>query len=165
MDSVDTIIAQWNAVKPGLDVSAMGIIGRISRLEREHDAQMRQVFDRHNLLRGEFDILATLVRADPHGDGLTAGQLTAQTMVTSGAITNRLDRLVAKGYVTREVDPENRRSIRVELTREGRAVVDAALVDHVANEERMLQSLSSSQRASLSSILSQLLAAHEGAAK
>ncbi|PFG29352.1 MarR family winged helix-turn-helix transcriptional regulator [Paramicrobacterium agarici] len=160
-DSVDRIIAQWNATEPELDVSAMGIIGRISRLERAHDAQMREVFDRHNLLRGEFDILATLVRADPRREGLTAGQLTAQTMVTSGAITNRLDRLVAKGYVTREVDPANRRSVRVELTAEGRDVVQSALLDHVANEERMLQSLNAEQRAELASLLSRLLSAHE----
>lgn len=160
-DSVDRIIEQWNAVKPEFDVSAMGIIGRISRLEDAHDAQMRAVFTRHNLLRGEFDILATLVRADPVGEGLTAGQLTAQTMVTSGAITNRLDRLVAKGYVTREVDPANRRSVRVGLTDEGREVVNAALVDHVANEERMLQSLSREQRTVLTGILSQLLSTYE----
>ncbi|WP_437583894.1 MarR family winged helix-turn-helix transcriptional regulator [Paramicrobacterium sp. CJ85] len=160
-DSVDRIIAQWNATKPNLDVSAMGIIGRISRLENIHDAAIREVFARHNLLRGEFDILATLVRADPAGEGLTAGQLTAQTMVTSGAITNRLDRLVAKGYVTREVDPGNRRSVRVRLTPEGREVVDDALLEHVDNEERMLQSLSAEQRDALAGILSHLLTAHE----
>lgn len=82
-------------------------------------------------------------------------------MVTSGAITNRLDRLVAKQLISREVDPENRRTIRVALTARGAQVVEAALQDHVHNEESLLVALSGPQRVELETLLRQLLTAHE----
>ncbi|EAR24260.1 putative transcription regulator protein [marine actinobacterium PHSC20C1] len=160
-DSVDRILAQWATVRPALDVSAMGILGRLSRLSRLVERAQLEVFEPHGLQSGEFDILATLLRSDAGSRGLTAGALTASAMVTSGAITNRLDRLVAKQLISREVDPENRRTIRVALTARGAEVVEAALHDHIENEERLLQSLSATQRRELESLLRGLLTIHE----
>ncbi|WP_330193243.1 MarR family winged helix-turn-helix transcriptional regulator [Pseudarthrobacter sp. J64] len=159
---MDRIIAQWGAVRPDVNVAGMGIVGRLSRLTRILERELQMVFSRHGLQRGEFDILATLRRTDTEGTGLTAGELAEHTMVTSGAITNRLDRLVAKQLVTREVDPNSRRTIRVALTASGRKVIDAALQDHVANEERLLAALDARERRELEDLLRTLLHSHEG---
>ncbi|MEQ4302184.1 MarR family transcriptional regulator [Plantactinospora sp. B6F1] len=163
-DSVDRIVAQWARVRPDVDVSPMGVFGRLSRLTRLFERELQTVFSQHGLQPGEFDILATLRRADTEGRGLTAGQLADSTMVTSGAITNRLDRLVAKGLVTREPDPHSRRTIRVALTQRGREVIDAALDDHVSNEERLLATMTASQRRQLEELLRGLLDHHESQA-
>jgi len=160
-DSVDRILDQWATVRPDLDVSAMGVLGRLSRLTRLLERAQNEVFETHDLQSGEFDILATLLRTDAGSRGLTAGDLSASAMVTSGAITNRLDRLVAKQLISRDVDPENRRTIRVALTRRGAEVIEAALADHVENEERLLESLTAAERRQLEALLSGLLAAHE----
>jgi DNA-binding MarR family transcriptional regulator len=156
-DSVDRIVAQWAQVHPRMDVSPMGVLGRLSRLTRFFERDLQRVFSEHNLQPGEFDILATLRRADTNGTGLTAGQLTESAMVTSGAITNRLDRLLAKDLITRETDPHSRRTIRISLTRQGREVIDAALRDHIDNEKRLLSTLTTSQRDQLESLLRLLL--------
>ncbi len=160
-DSVDLIIAQWTKQRPDIDLSNMATMGRLSRTAKFFEASMLDVFRRHDLNTGEFDILATLRRADTEGNGLTAGELATNTMVTSGAITNRLDRLVAKGHVTRDTDPHSRRAIRVSLTEQGRAVVDEALADHLDNEAELLAPLHSAQREQLNSLLRILLAAQE----
>ena len=156
-DSVDRIIAQWAQVHPGMDVSPMGVLGRLSRLTRYVERDLQRVFAEHGLQPGEFDLLATLRRADINGDGLTAGQLADNSMVTSGAITNRLDRLVANELITREINPKSRRAIRVALPSQGRKVVDIALGDHLDNEENLLAKLTASQREQLEGLLRVLL--------
>ncbi|WGW11929.1 MarR family transcriptional regulator [Saxibacter everestensis] len=163
-DSVDGIIAQWGRVRPDVDVSAMGVFGRLSRLTRLFERELQGVFAQHGLQPGEFDILATLRRADIDGRGLTAGQLADSAMVTSGAITNRLDRLLAKDLITRETDPQSRRTIRIALTQRGCEVIDAALHDHVVNEERLLSTMTAGQREQLEGMLRALLQNHENRA-
>jgi DNA-binding MarR family transcriptional regulator len=88
---------------------------------------------------------------------MTAGDLARASMVTSGAVTNRLDRLVAKGYVTRDVDPTNRRTVVVALTPAGRKLIDRAVVAHVDNERRILAALDQDQQDELAAILRTLL--------
>lgn len=156
-DSVDRIIGQWATARPDVDVTAMGVLGRLSRLTRHFERELHEVFSQHGLQPGEFDILATLRRTDLEGHGLTAGQLATSAMVTSGAITNRLDRLLAKALITRETDPLSRRTIRVALTPRGREAIDRALEDHVANEERLLSSMTTTQRRQLEGLLRGLL--------
>lgn len=162
-DSVDVIVAQWAQVHPEMDVSPMAVVGRLSRLTRRLERELQKVFAQHGLQPGEFDLLATLRRADTDGVGLTAGQLADSAMVTSGAITNRLDRLLAKNLITRDTDPSSRRTIRVALTTRGRDVVDAALRDHVDNEQRLLASLTTGQRDQLEGLLRVLLHDRESA--
>ncbi|MCS6548315.1 MarR family transcriptional regulator [Curtobacterium flaccumfaciens pv. flaccumfaciens] len=155
-DAVDRVLAQWGRERPDLDVRAMAVIGRIGRAEAILDRRVGAVLAEHDLLPGEFDLLATLRRSgSPHR--LAVGQMLAATMVTSGAVTNRLNRLVAKGYVTRETDPANRRSVLVTLTDHGLKVVDAALARHVENERALLGTLSSDEEQQLAGLLRKLL--------
>lgn len=155
-DAVDRVLAQWAKERPELDVSPMAVIGRISRAEAILDRRIAAVLAEHDLLPGEFDLLAALRRAGaPHR--LTVGEMLASTMVTSGAITNRLNRLVAKGFVTRETDPDNRRSVIVSLTPQGLATVNDALVSHVENERTLLVALNGDEQAQMIGLLRKLL--------
>lgn len=155
-DHVDTVLDQWEAERPELDVSPMAVVGRVSRAARLLERGVDRVLEEHGLGGGEFDLLATLRRSGaPYR--LTPGALVASSMVTSGAVTARLDRLVAKGLVTRETDPSNRRSVLVTLTPAGRRAVDRALGAHVANEEALLAGLSAADRERLARLLRTLL--------
>jgi len=157
MDKVDAILAQWQSARPDLDTSPMGVLGRLSRVRRITSEAMNANYRLHGLKDGEFDLLATLRRSGaPYT--LTPGDLVATSMVTSGAITNRLDRLEERGLITREVDPRNRRSVIVTLTSTGLAVIDAAVTDHVALQHELLDPLSSKDRAQLARLLSKWLA-------
>jgi DNA-binding MarR family transcriptional regulator len=151
-DHVDSIIDQWQTERPDVDVSGMGIIGRIARLERHLAVRLETVFAEHGLQGWEFDVLATLRRSgSPFA--MTPGQLIDSTMVTSGAVTNRIDRLKARGLVRRRPHPTDGRAVMVELTAKGRRVVDAALVDHAANERTIVGGLTASERAQLVRLL------------
>lgn len=157
-DHLDFVLDQWARERPDLDVSAMGVIGRLSRLSRLVGTELEKAFGMHGLDRGAFDMLATLRRSGPPFTLTPAGLMRA-SMVTSGAITQRLDRLEARGWVTRSPSDTDGRGVLVALTDSGLALIDAALADHVANEERILASLSAEQREQLASILRQLLLA------
>ncbi|MEV8315228.1 MarR family transcriptional regulator [Streptomyces sp. NPDC059900] len=158
-DAIDELRAQWHRERPDIgaaSLDAMALVGRIKRADHLLSKGMKPVFAEHGLEFPEFDVLATLRRVGaPHE--LTAGGLLKTAMVTSGAITNRLDKLERKGYIERHPDPTDRRAIRVRLTEAGRDLVDRAVVDHVANEERMLTALSAEDRVALDGALRRLL--------
>ncbi|MEV6770984.1 MarR family transcriptional regulator [Nocardia sp. NPDC051030] len=151
-DAVDLITAAWRQQRPDVDVSPMEIMARLTRLSRILDHEFRTFFAAHKLEFWEFDVLATLRRSNDE-NGLTAGALNKAAMVTSGAITNRLDRLAAKDLVKRIPDPTDRRAVRVHLTPKGRALVDELLPLHVANEQRLLKDLDASDRDQLAGLL------------
>lgn len=155
MDNVDQVLAQWHAERPDLDPAPMGVIGRIQRASRLLERGLSGFFAEHDLQLWEFDILATVRRAGR----MTAGTLVTTSMVTSGAITNRIDRLVDRGLVTREIDPGNRRSVLIDLTRSGRDLVDDIVVGHIDNENRLLASLTPDDRDHLAGLLRTLLTA------
>jgi DNA-binding MarR family transcriptional regulator len=155
-DAVDVIVEQWARARPDLDPSPMSVLGRLSRVTRIAERELKALFSEFGLERGEFDVLATLRRSGSPG-GLTAGALARSSMVTSGAVTNRLDRLVAKGYVTRELDPANRRTVVVTLTSTGRDLIDRAVAAHLDNERRLLAALDQDQRQNLAATLRALL--------
>lgn len=155
-DAVDRILAQWRSERPDVDVWPMGVIGRITRLSRVLDRELKEFFAGHGLEHWEFDVLATLRRSGPPYT-LTAGALNRAAMVTSGAITNRIDRLSARGLVERVPDEEDRRSVRVRLTDRGRALVDEVVGLHVANEVRLLGALAPDDRDRLAGLLRGLL--------
>jgi DNA-binding MarR family transcriptional regulator len=158
-DAIDQLRGQWRRERPDLDLAdldAMALVGRIKRADHLLGKGMKPIFAEHGLEFGEFDVLATLRRAGaPHE--LTAGGLLKSAMVTSGAITNRLDKLERKGLIERRPDPSDRRAIRVRLTEAGLELVDRAVVDHVANEERMLAALTAEDRLALDGALRRLL--------
>ncbi|KNX38552.1 MarR family winged helix-turn-helix transcriptional regulator [Luteipulveratus halotolerans] len=155
-DAVDEILDQWRTARPDLDASPMGVLGRLSRATRIAERQQQVLFSEHGLQQSEFDLLATLRRAGgPRG--MTAGALADAAMKTSGAITNRIDRLVAKDFVTRDVDPASRRTVLVALTPKGRRLIDRAVAEHIENERDILAGLSLRQQDQLAGLLRTLL--------
>ncbi|EOD67263.1 MarR family winged helix-turn-helix transcriptional regulator [Amycolatopsis vancoresmycina] len=155
-DHVDRVLEQWHAERPDLDVSPMAVIGRLSRLSALVDAELRRTFARHDLDRASFDVLATLRRSGPPYR-LTPTELMRSAMVTSGAITQRLDRLEARGLVERSPNEADGRGVRVALTEAGGELVDRTLPDHVATEHRILAALSADERDELAATLRTLL--------
>jgi DNA-binding MarR family transcriptional regulator len=151
-DAVDAIVAAWNRERPDLDAGPMGVVGRISRLSRVLDKELKDFFAGHGLEFWEFDVLATLRRSGAPYE-LSAGALLKSAMVTSGAITNRVDRLEAKGLLERVRDPDDRRGVRVRLTDVGLELIDRLVPAHLANEERLLAALSKDDREALMALL------------
>jgi len=152
LDHVGRIMAQWAAQRPDVDVSPQGIIGRLHRLAQALDDELRPVFAAAGLSDGEFDVLAALRRSGAPYE-LTPGELGRSTMVTSGAVTKRVDRLRAAGLVTRTVAGEDARSRRVRLTEEGLALIDRLFPEHMANERRLVSGLNDLERTRLAALL------------
>jgi DNA-binding MarR family transcriptional regulator len=160
-DEVDHIVAAWQRERPDLDVEPMRVLSRVTRLARHLDRERGRAFAAHRLESWEFDVLAALRRAgEPYQ--LTPGRLVRETMVTSGTMTNRVDRLAARGLVLREVHPDDRRGVLVTLTPSGREHVDAALADLLEAERMIMGALSANQRAELAGALRQLLLRYAG---
>jgi DNA-binding MarR family transcriptional regulator len=160
-DAVDVITEQWTRERPELDRSPMAVIGRITRASALLQRELEQVFREHGLTGADFDVLATLRRSGaPYR--LSPGELSRSTMVTTGGMTKRLDRLAARGLIRRESDPHDRRGLLVSLTDEGHALVDRAVEDHLRNEERLLAGLSAETRAQLVELLRELLLSLDG---
>ncbi|MGY2083591.1 MarR family winged helix-turn-helix transcriptional regulator [Blastococcus sp. SYSU DS0539] len=155
-DAVDLILRQWARERPDLDCSPMGIVGRITQLQREVHLAQRATFARHGLDAPSFDVLAALRRAgEPYQ--LTPTALMRTALVTSGAITQRLDRLEEKGLITRERSEADGRAVVVTLTEAGRAALDAALPDHLDTERRLLDALPAEDQEQLATLLRRVL--------
>jgi DNA-binding MarR family transcriptional regulator len=150
-DAVDRVVGQWRGVRPDVDSSPLQVVARVSRLSRMIDRVLAENFARHGLENWMYDVLATLRRGGPPYE-LTAGQLVRQSMVTTGAITNRIDRLAARGLVER-VPGEDRRTVVVRLTPDGLALVDEVVAGHLAVEQEILAALSEAQRRQFAALL------------
>lgn len=159
-DRVARIQAEWRKERPDLDVSPQGVIGRLHRLAAHLTRELVVVYARHGLGEGEFDVLATLRRSGaPYQRA--PGELAEHTMVTTGAMTKRLDRLVEAGLVARSsIAGDGRRRV-VSLTARGLELVDTAFTEHIANEQRLLGQVPEPDRASLEAILTRWLSAYE----
>ncbi|MFI7338174.1 MarR family winged helix-turn-helix transcriptional regulator [Streptomyces sp. NPDC050085] len=157
-DAVDAIIEQWAKVRPDLDTTAMEVFGRIYRLARGMGDRIEKTYARIGISRGEFDVLATLRRADaPYT--LSPRQLSGTLMLTTGGMTGRLDKLERRGLVRRSPDPHDRRGLQVTLTDEGLAVVDEAVGAGLDVQKKAVAgALTDEQAAQLSDLLRQLLA-------
>ncbi|PWC08456.1 MarR family winged helix-turn-helix transcriptional regulator [Mycetocola zhujimingii] len=155
-DHVDNIQAEWRRSRPDLDVSPLGVIGRLHRLGGFLTDELVGVYRRHGLGEGDFDVLATLRRAGEPFER-TPGELSASTMVTTGAVTKRVDRLADAGLVTRRKSDVDGRGRVVALTDKGRRLIDEAFTDHVANEHRLLESLTEQEQDLLRGVLSKWL--------
>lgn len=156
MDHVDRIVEQWHTERPDLDVAPLELIGRLLRVAHLLDANLGGELAEFELQPGWFDLLAALRRSGPPYE-LNPGELMETTMLSSGGMTKRLDRLVEAGLVERRPDPDDRRGTRVRLTRRGKAVFDRALEAHLLNEERVLGSLKRADRRDLNRLLRRLL--------
>jgi DNA-binding MarR family transcriptional regulator len=156
-DEVDDLIEAWERERSDLDLAPVAVFSRISRLARRLDLARRDAFTRHGIESWEFDVLAALRRAGAPYE-LSPGRLLRETLVTSGTMTNRVDRLAARGYVERYPDPADRRGVLVRLTREGKATVDAAFEALLEAEAALLAELSDRDRDRLATLLRNLLA-------
>ncbi len=156
-DDVDRIVAAWRRELPGLDVEPLHVLSRITRLARRLDQARGAAFAQHGLEGWEFDVLSALRRAGAPYE-LSPGRLVADTLVTSGTMTNRVTRLEARDLVTRGPDPDDRRGVLVRLTDLGRATVDAAITDLVGREHDLLADLLPAERDLLADLLRRLAA-------
>jgi DNA-binding MarR family transcriptional regulator len=161
-DQVDEILDQWRARRPDLDVSPAAIVLRIDRADRHLQASVEATLHELGLTRWRFAVLSALRRADPQR-GLRPGDLLRDTLSTTGATTNRIDRLEADGLVERIADPKDRRAILVRLTDGGRALVDRAVAVHLENEAWLVAHLDAAEREQLAGLLRRLLVRYEPA--
>lgn len=159
-DAVDHILAQWARERPDLDVTPMGLIGRLGRLRAHLTRAHETAFQRHGLNGASFDLLATLRRSGPPFR-LSPSDLLDTMMITSGTMTNRIDQLEKQGLVERLPHPDDRRALLVALTVKGRDVIDAAVTDHVENQHRLVETLTPPERAALDALLRRYLTAFE----
>lgn len=151
-DEVDDIVAAWQRERPDLDTTPMQVLSRVTRLARHLDRARRAAFAAHALEPWEFDVLSALRRSGPPYQ-LSPGRLVTETLVTSGTMTNRVDRLTERGLVSREADPADRRGVQVTLTAAGRSAVDAALDELLEQERSLLSSLPASDAEALAASL------------
>ncbi len=159
-DEVDRLVAAWTHERPDLDASPLEVLSRVTRLARYLDRARKAAFARYDLEGWEFDVLAALRRAGrPYA--LSPGQLLTQTLVTSGTMTNRIERLESKRLVERLPDPNDRRSVRVRLTPRGKNRVDAALADLLERERKLLETLTPAQQDALAGLLRTLVASFD----
>jgi DNA-binding MarR family transcriptional regulator len=155
-DEVDALVDAWRRERPDLDTAPMEVLSRISRLAHHLDRRRAGAFSANGLEAWEFDVLAALRRSGPPYR-LTPGQLDRETGVTSGTMTNRVDRLAARRLVSREEHPADGRGVLVQLTEQGRETVDATLADLLTAERTMLDRLTEPDRAQLVRTLRGLL--------
>lgn len=151
-DHVDRVQAQWRAERPEIDTSPMGVIARLHRIADALRDELISLYREHGLGEGEFDILATLRRSGAPFE-LTPGELAQQTMVTTGAVSKRLDRLETAGFVTRRENLEDARGRVVALTPQGRDTIDRTYEAHMRNEARLLDHFSAAEREQLRGLL------------
>jgi DNA-binding MarR family transcriptional regulator len=163
-DHVDRILQQWRRERPDLDTSPMSVIARISRLSRLLERRIADTLKAHGLDEARFGVLAALRRAGPPYC-LSPTALYNSLLISSGAMTNRLERLTAEGLVRRVPDPTDRRSSLVQLTPRGLDVIERAVAAHTANEHAMLAALTRSERRQLADLLRKLLATFEDDAR
>lgn len=157
-DKVDKILSQWLAVRPDLDCSAMGVVGRLRRTSSMWKKKLDPVFQEHGLSSIEFDILATMRRSDV---AVTPTELYHTLMLSSGAVSTRIEQLVKSGFVQRIASEKDRRSCKVTLTEKGIELVDTALNAHVANMDSMLGVLDSQEKEQLAGLLKKILLAEQ----
>ena len=155
-DEVDQLVEAWHRERADLDLAPVEVFSRISRLARLLDRARRQAFTAHRIEPWEFDVLAALRRAGAPYQ-LSPGRLLHETLVTSGTMTNRVDRLAGRGLVDRLPDPGDRRGVLVRLTAEGKSTVDAAFEELLAHERDLLAALPAGDRATLATLLKTLM--------
>jgi DNA-binding MarR family transcriptional regulator len=160
-DEVDRLVEAWQRARPDLDVEPLQVLSRITRLARHLDRERRAAFTDATLEPWEFDVLSALRRSGPPFE-LSPGALLAATLVTSGTMTTRVDKLVARGLVERLPDPSDRRGVLVRLTDQGRGAVDDALAALLEREHAWLAGMTPQDRDTLADLLRALLLPFEG---
>ncbi|MEQ4707414.1 MarR family transcriptional regulator [Providencia huaxiensis] len=160
MDRIDKITQQWERERPDLDISPMGLIGRLGNVAFHLTREMEKVFTQFGLNRSSFDVLATLRRAGaPYT--LSPGEMLSTLMVTSGTMTNRIDQLEKIGLVSRHANPDDGRGFLVSLTTEGLTLINQLIEVHTQNQARLVAKLSQKEQQALDQLLRTFLASFE----
>ncbi|MDC9596289.1 MarR family winged helix-turn-helix transcriptional regulator [Xenorhabdus anantnagensis] len=159
-DHVDRLLIQWEQQRPDLDPSSMGIIGRLCRVNKIIEQRLQHAFKEHDLSTIEFDILATLRR---NNAPITPTEMYQSVMLTSGAMSTRIEHMVQRGLVERIANEEDRRSCKVFLTSKGKALIDKAVESHLENQKAILEPLTETQQEQLATLLRHWLLANESA--
>ena len=162
MDHVDKVLKQWHQERPDLDVTPMGMLGRLRLLNNGLLGAMEKTWAKYGLNGASFDVLATLRRAGPPYV-LSPGELMTSTMVTSGTMTNRINQLEKAGWIERVKNPEDGRGFLISLSQPGYELIDEAVTAHVETQAHLVSSMSAEQLAQLDDLLKQLLAGCEQA--
>jgi DNA-binding MarR family transcriptional regulator len=159
-DTVEEMVGQWRRERPDMDASPMLVVGRMFRLVGTWDRELRGPFAEAGLGNGDFDVLAALRRTGaPYA--LSAGELSRTVLVTTGAITKRVDRLEAAGWVTRSVAEEDSRGRRITLTEAGLRLTDKLMEVHLENQRKLIETLNAEERTELERLLAKLAAPQE----
>lgn len=156
MDRIEKVVNQWQRERPDLDVSSMGLIGRIKNIDLHLTREMEHIFAQFGLNASSFDVLATLRRTG-HPYRLSPGEMLSTLMVTSGTMTNRIDQLEKVGLVLRQPNPSDGRGFLISLTDEGLALIERVIESHTKNQARLVAGLTAEQQLQLNQLLSQLL--------
>ncbi|WP_194435766.1 MarR family winged helix-turn-helix transcriptional regulator [Vibrio fluminensis] len=152
MDAIDRVVEQWAREKPDLETEPMAIMGRLMRIAKYMETEVARLHKSYDLKLGEFDVLASLRRSGkPYR--LTPSELIDSMMLTSGAMTNRLDKLESKGLICREHSKEDRRSVTVELTEQGFTLIDQIIEEHAAVQIKLVKGMSASQKKQMNMLL------------
>ncbi|CDH31050.1 MarR family transcriptional regulator [Xenorhabdus bovienii] len=159
-DHVDRLLIQWEQQRPDLDPSPMGVIGRLVRVNKIIEQRLQHAFKAHGLSAIEFDILATLRR---YNTPITPTEMYQSVMLTSGAMSTRIEHMVQRGLIERIANEEDRRSCKVFLTSEGKTLIDNAVESHLENERAILQSLTEEQQEQIAILLRHWLLTNESA--
>ena len=160
VDAIDRIEAAWRRERPDVDVSSVGIISRIWRIGRHLEHARKERLAGHGTDRVTLDVLAMLRRSGPPYQ-MTAGELTHHSLISSGGVSQRLEKLERAGLVTRKIHSDDRRRIDVQLTAAGVELIDSILADLMAHEAALLDGLDPSEQEDLRRILKRLLARFE----
>ncbi|CAM3239256.1 MarR family winged helix-turn-helix transcriptional regulator [Vibrio neptunius] len=152
MDAIDRVVEQWAKEKPELDTEPMAIMGRLLRIAKHMETEVTQLHKRYDLKLGEFDVLATLRRSGSPFR-LTPSELIDSMMLTSGAMTNRLDKLESKRLIAREHSKQDRRSVTVQLTDEGFTLIDKIIEEHAQVQHKLVKGMNSNQKRQINQIL------------
>ncbi|CDG90043.1 MarR family winged helix-turn-helix transcriptional regulator [Xenorhabdus bovienii] len=159
-DHVDRLLIQWEQQRPDLDPSPMGVIGRLVRVNKIIEQRLQHAFKAHGLSAIEFDILATLRR---YNTPITPTEMYQSVMLTSGAMSTRIEHMVQRGLIERIANEEDRRSCKVFLTPEGKILIDNAVESHLENERAILQPLTEEQQEQIAILLRHWLLTNESA--
>ncbi|WP_394151386.1 MarR family winged helix-turn-helix transcriptional regulator [Vibrio maritimus] len=160
MDAIDRVVEQWAKQKPELDTDPMAMMGRLMRIAKYMETKVADLHKKYDLKLGEFDVLATLRRSGkPYR--LTPSELIDTMMLTSGAMTNRLDKLETKGLILREHSKEDRRSVTVQLTKDGLILIDKLIEEHADVQKNLVKSMTSAQKKQANQLLKVWLSQYE----
>lgn len=159
-DTVDRLLKQWRAERPELDISPLGVAIRIEMLAKLMRKDTAESLEQLGLKTSEYDVLSVLRRqGEPYEMPMT--ELARCSLLTSGAMTSRIDQLIGKGLVRRDPDPDDRRGVRVRLTKKGLKLVDQAIGSRLNAAESSVGNLSRKERLAAESALRKLLLAAE----